>query len=249
MSRPRGTRIWIALAFWGSAAALAQAQQQYGDPTNFPGTYLTQRTSPPTPVGLVPRIDVTYFVDGTFTATEHALIVQAAGVWSGTTASVRLVEVFAIAGANIDLTSVNLNNNTTNLADRVITSVPGPLTYPDGTTPWRQITSASITIDRNLPAITPFYYLNPTPILPNEYDYFSVVLRELGLGLGLGFAPGEPGSVMDPNITTGETHRTLSPNDIAALQTLYGTPEPETWALFGIGLIALGLLRRFGPAV
>ena len=70
-------------------------------------------------------------------------------------------------------------------------------------------------------------------------------MREFGFGLGLGAATGDPGSVMDPSIATGEQHRVLSPNDIAALQTLYGTPEPSTWALLGIGLLVLGAGRKF----
>src|SRR5881394_3694803 len=95
-------RWWAVPVFVLSAGTLLQAQQQYGDPTNFPGTYLTQRTTPV--VGTVPRIDVTYFVDSTFSAAQHALINQAAAVWSGTTASVRLVEVGTVAAGAIDFT-------------------------------------------------------------------------------------------------------------------------------------------------
>jgi hypothetical protein len=234
-------RCWTLPIFFFSSAALLQAQQQYGDPTNFPGTYLSQRTTPV--VGYVPRIDVTYFVDSTFSAAQHTLINQAAAVWSSTTASVRLVEVGTAAAGTIDFTMQNLNNPFTNLATRTITTVPGAGTYPDGS-PWRQITSAAITIDANPSGPQP-YFLGPGPTPANQFDFFSVIMREFGFGLGLGFAAAEPGSVMDPSIVMGEQHQVLSPNDVAALQTLYGTPEPSTWALLGIGLVALGFRRKF----
>jgi hypothetical protein len=233
-----------AIALVLSASAVAHAQQQFGDPAN-PNTYITQRTSPPFPIPVTTQtIDVTYYVDpGEFTATEHSLINQAAAIWSRAGgASVRLVEVFA-PGAQIEFTQPNLNNNTTNLADRQVTSTPGLGTYPDGR-PWRQITNADIQIDRNLPATNPWYF-NVGTFLPNEHDYLTVLIREFGFGLGLGFAgAGDPNSVMDNNIQPGEMRRNLSTGDIAALQTLYGTPEPATWALFGVGLLTMGAAYR-----
>ena len=139
------------------------------------------------------------------------------------------MEVGSLAASTINFTTLNLNNNTTNLASQTITTVAGPGTYPDGT-PWRHITSASIIIDSNPPGPLP-YFLGPGNVPPNEFDYFSIIMREFGFGLGLGLAPGDPASVMDPNIAVGDQNRVLSPNDIAALATLYGAPEPESWAL------------------
>jgi hypothetical protein len=234
-------RCWTVPFFLLSSAALLRAQQQYGDPSAFPGTYLTQRTTPV--AGYVPKIDVTYFVDSTFSAAQHALINQAAAVWSTTTASVRLVEVGTAAAGAIDFTMQNLNNPQLNLATRTLTTVPGAGTYPDGS-PWRRITSASIVIDTNPPGPQP-WFLGPGPTPANQFDFFSVIMREFGFGLGLGFATADPASVMDSNIVLGEQHQVLSPNDVAALQTLYGTPEPSTWALLGIGLVALGFRRKF----
>jgi len=239
--RHRVFGIAAALAVSACAAAAAHAQQQYGDPSNFPGTYLTQRTTAPPVFYGQPRIDVTYFVDNTFTATEHSLINQAAAVWSNTTASVNLVEVFSAAAATIDFTTTNLNPHPADLANRTITSVAGAGTFPDGT-PWRHITNAAITIDSN-PAGPYFTGVGPVPA--NRFDYFSLILREFGFGLGLGTATSDPNSVMDASLAQGEEHRSLSSGDLSALQDLYGTPEPETWALLGIGLILLSFRRKF----
>jgi hypothetical protein len=235
--------VWI--VFLTIPASLGAQQQQYGDPTNFPGTYVTQRTSPPTPPRFVPIFDVTYFVaPGEFDAAQHALINLAAATWSEAGgAAVRLVEVFA-PGADIDFSQQNLNNNTTDLASRVLTTAPGPGTYPDGT-PWRTITNADITIDTIPQGGVNNYYIGVGPFLPGQFDYFAVLLREFGFGLGLGLAgPGDPNSAMDSDITANEQRSSLTTEDIAALQTIYGTPEPATWALFGVGLLVMGAVRK-----
>lgn len=235
------------LALAGSS--LAFAQQQYGDPTNYPGTYLTQRTSPPIP-GTNPTIDVTYFISpGSFSGQEANLIRAAAGIWSNymvTQAAVRLVEVNSAAGADIVFNSADLNDATTNLAQANLTTVPGAGTYPDGT-PWRQITSATITIDSDPPG-APGYFTGNGSVPPGRYDFLTLILREFGVGLGLGFATNaDPNSVMDGNLAPGDQHQALTRTDINALVTLYGAPEPATWALFSIGLVVLAGRRRFRP--
>ena len=249
MSRRWGIRAALALVFSISAPALLQAQQQYQDPANFPNTYFTQRTTPAATVGQQ-RIDVTYFIDPVAynplnpnRAAEAALIRLAATIWSSTSASVNLVEVGSAAAGNIDFTTANLGNPLL-LSSENITSVPGAGTYPDGS-PWRHITNAAITIDLNPPGPNPYFYGPPGNAPANQFDYLTVVMREFGFGLGLGLAAADPNSVMDPNITTGEQHRSLDPADAAALALLYGTPEPATWALFGLGLLLVGFRRKF----
>jgi hypothetical protein len=232
-----------------AAPSLAIAQQQYGDPTNYPGTYLSQRTSPPV-LGTNLTIDVTYFIaPGSFSGQDANLIRAAAGVWSNymaTQAAVQLVEVNSAAGAGIIFNSADLNDATTNLAQANLTTVPGAGTYPDGT-PWRQITSAVITIDSDPPG-APGYFTGNGSVPPGRYDLLSLIIREFGIGLGLGFATNaDPNSVMDGNLSPGDQHQALTPGDIKALVTLYGAPEPATWALFSIGLAVLAGRRRLRP--
>jgi hypothetical protein len=224
------------IVFFGvSAGAAAHAQQQYGDPTTFPGTYFTHRPAP------LQVVDVTYFVGSGFSNPERSIITQAATIWNNSSlgGQVRLVEV--TSPGDINFSSVDLNDVTTNLATRTLTSIPGAGLYPDGT-PWRQITSVSIQIDSDPPGPAPYFTGGGSPA--GRYNYLSLMLREFGIGLGLGFATSDPLSVMDSNLTPGEQHLTLSPADVAALNTLYGTPEPATWALFGVGLLALVALRK-----
>jgi len=242
----KSRRIVVTALLVLAAPSAAFAQQQYGDPTNFPGTYLTQRTSPPVP-GTNVTIDVTYFITpGSFSGQEANLIRQAAAIWSNymqTQAAVVLVEATSAAGADIVFTSADLDDATFNLAQRNLTTVPGAGTYPDGT-PWRQITSATITIDSDPPGI-PGYFSGNGSVPLGRYDFLSLILREFGVGLGLGFATNaDPNSVMDGNLSTGDQHQALTATDIAALVTLYGAPEPATWALFGIGLAVLAARRR-----
>jgi hypothetical protein len=221
----------------GKVAALIVffGQQQYGDPTNFPGTYFTHRPSP------LQVVDVTYFVGSGFSNPERSLITQAATMWTNASlGQVRLVEV--TSPGDINFSSVNLNDATTNLATRTLTTGPGAGIYPDGT-PWRQITSVSIQIDSDPPGPAPYYTGNGSPA--GRFNYLSLMLREFGIALGLGFAQSDPLSVMDSTLAPGEQHLTLSPADVAALNTLYGTPEPATGALFGVGLLALAALRRW----
>lgn len=70
-----------------------------------------------------------------------------------------------------------------------------------------------------------------------QYDFFTVVLHELGHSLGLDHSF-EPGSVMGPSYVGAR--RTLSPDDIAGVQSIYGVPEPT--ALMLVVFSALGFL-------
>jgi hypothetical protein len=218
---------WIVAVLALSAPAAAYAQQPYGDPANYPGTFLTQRT---TPVGSGAfSIDVTYFITpGSFSNVEVNLIRAAAATWSNqslTGAQVRLVEVTSAAGAGMVVTSANLNDLNTNLAQTALTTVPGAGTYPDGS-PWRQITSATITIDSDPPG-APGYFTGAGNVPAGRYDFLSLILREFGVGLGIGFATGaNPNSVMDANLALGEQHRALTLGDTLALQAVYQSRPP-----------------------
>jgi hypothetical protein len=76
-----------------------------------------------------------------------------------------------------------------------------------------------------------------------ETDLYTVLLHEVGHSLGLGHS-GVSGSVMEP-IYAG-ARRSLSADDIAGAQFIYGQPEavPEPATMAGLGLGAAWLLRR-----
>jgi hypothetical protein len=242
VSRNPGALMWTVGVLFLAAPSVAIAQQQFGDPGNYPGTYLTYQTSP----GQSP-IDVTYYIaPGSFSPTEVTLIQQAAAIWSNPTVtgtSLVLVEVTSPAGAQITLSSADLDDVTFNLAQRTLNTSPGAGTFPDGR-PWRHIDSSIIVIDSDPPGPPP-YFIGGGNVPPSRYDFRSLILREFGIALGLGFTTaGDPNSVMDLNLALGEQHRVLSPGDITAAQTLYGAPEPATWALLGIGLAIVGGSRK-----
>ena len=153
------------------------------------------------------------------------------------------------AGSNVQLvttaapTFIAINGVSTGPPSAItVTSTLGVGTYPDGRS-WNHITSATLDFhDSN-----PNWHTDPTTApAGNERDVLSYLIRAFGFALGLGVAGvGDPASVMTAGVPNpGVTRRVLSAQDIAALQTIYGSPEPATWALFGIGVAALGVARR-----
>lgn len=242
-------RAGLALAILCSIPALAQAQQQFG----LPGEYVVQNSTPPN--GTV--IDVSYVVSPTLPPAFGALVTQAAAVWNSAGANIRLV----------DSTTLGAPPPTIHMNDFSIPVVfPGgsqPFTsggptpsitpvlgnYPDGT-PYHQI--IDITTSVNINGTVPWVFASGTQTL-TQYDLLAFLIREFGHDLGLAYV-NDPTSVMNgiAGFQPGPAATVLSPSDIAALQTLYGAPEPATWALFGVGLAALGAAkksrRRVSPA-
>jgi hypothetical protein len=80
-----------------------------------------------------------------------------------------------------------------------------------------------------------------------QFDFFTVALHELGHALGLGHSA-VAGAVMEP-VYAG-IRRTLSADDIAGIQAIYGAavPEPSSFLFFVLvaGIMSAPLIKRMG---
>ena len=230
MARMR--RLWLrplmgtVLSLGLAGTAWAQ-QQQFGQA----GTYVTWGSPPPN----ANIIDVTYFIGAGFTANETSLIQKAATAWSTVGGGVRLVQVGTAAGANVTVGFAALGS----FGKATLTTVPGAGTYPNGD-PWVRITGASAQFNSG------FNWWDGTGTIGGgQHDFYAAALDLLGQSLGLGFAANtDPTSVMQKTIPASAVgNETLSPSDIASVQAIYGSPEPPTLALLGLGLLVIGAWR------
>ena len=228
-------QLGLIVGIFCSASALAHAQQQFGDPVGHPGEYVTQRTSPPNGTS----IDVFYFVGSGFTTGPGSMtsaITAAAAVWNAAGALVQLVP--SLVPTSVTITSFAIPfpfQGTTSLSIGAPTGA-----YPDST-PGNHIdlSSTLVNVDPSLP-----WFTGPGPVPGGALDFEAFMIREFGHALGLGYVSGDPTSVMNSTLAPGPALRVPSAADIAALQTLYGAPEPATWALFGVGLAALAAAKK-----
>ena len=74
-----------------------------------------------------------------------------------------------------------------------------------------------------------------------QLDLFTVLLHELGHSLGLGHSA-DPTAVM--NATYFGARRTLTADDIAGIQAIYGVPEPGTFVMLLIGAASVAVSSR-----
>ena len=74
-----------------------------------------------------------------------------------------------------------------------------------------------------------------------DFDFYTIALHEIGHALGLGHS-NVNGSIMEPAYEGGR--RSLSADDIAGIQAIYGQPVPEPATLAALALGMGALLRR-----
>jgi hypothetical protein len=243
-----GLSVAIAAAILCAAWAPAQAQQQqYGQqpPQVLQNTYVTWGTN--TPGQNI--IDVTYYV-GNWTGVGNTanMLRQAAAAWNSTGAFVHLVELDPTNPGNMAAANVIFQTGVTPgglfvSANRPTAAQPGTF-FPNGA-PWVQINGqVVITVNSGL---MPFVFVGPGPYanqLPWDFNAFALQMMGYALGLGPAFA-GDLNSVMNPTIPFGAAPSGPTSADAASLLAVYGSPEPATFALFGVGLAALGFSRKF----
>jgi hypothetical protein len=217
------TRVLTALMVLCLAGVASAQQQQFGQP----GTYVAWGGPPPN----ASPVDVTYFIGGGFTANETTLIRQAATAWANASGGIRVLEVGSAGAAGMTVTF----NNGGGFGTTTLTTTVGGGTYPNGL-PWRQITAANVNLNGSLN-----WWDGTGAIGPGERDFQAAILDLFGRGLGLGTAAaGDGTSVMQANITPNIVgNHVLSATDVAAVNAVYGSPEPATFALFAVGLALL----------
>jgi len=246
MKRLGLVQVGLAAAILLGASSLVHAQsQQFGGPG---GNTYAQWGSQPPPTGQV--IDLYYFIGGSVSGPEATVIQQTAAAWSSAGAGVRLIQATDLVSHPISIfvNAANLGvtpGTVTPLQVGTTLTGPMPTTYPNGSQ-WYQI-NGPLTITVN--DIFPFWDGNSAPPPPPSLylDQTAVAMDLWGQALGLA-QTGGAGSVMQPNSNiffNQQGNQTLSPEDIAAVQAIYGTPEPTTLALLGIGLAVLGVSTIF----
>jgi hypothetical protein len=231
----------LAAAILCAASAFAHAQQQqYGQP---PSTYVTWGGNTPGQTS----IDVTYFVgDASLSTNQANLIRQAAAAWNNTGSFVHLVEATGPGAATTANVVFQIGNtgSTAVVAATTLPTTPGAGLLNGQS--WVQINGQVVVTASSL--FLPFYWDgNPVIQPPGTINFLTVALQMTGFALGLGPAAlGDTNSVMSQTFPLGPGGLTApTANDVLALDAVYGSPEPATVALFGVGLAALGLGRKF----
>jgi hypothetical protein len=234
----------MAAAMVFAASSLVHAQtQQYGGPGG--NTYATWGTQPP-PTSQ--RVDLYYFIGPSVSGPEATLIQQAAAAWSNAGSQVHLIQSPDTISHPI---SIFVNSAALILTPGTVTPLvagttltgPMPGTYPDGRS-WYQI-NGPLTITVN--NLFPFWDGTGPQPSPFAIDQTAIALDLWGRALGLS-PTGGPGSVMQSDLSlllNQPGNHALSGQDIAAVQAIYGTPEPTTLALLGVGLAAIGVSKKF----